>query len=239
MALPFGCSRRNHDTLRNTHLVSILSHHFSRVLKSYSSSAFSTLDTVPSSTAPESFYSSHGSQCENREGWRSPKTKNCVFHVFVFTSCLIRFTSLLSVSLTQADLLPWVGGQKEDQQGHGGQQHTRDEEVQGVKQGPSTQSHHEGHVRIGLGAAVIKDFMTTTRDLWRTGGTPPQWQIIKKTQVGIFLAFLVAIIWLMQQLRKQLWLWFMIGAINRTEKCLIQHSFASNSTFLFANELFL
>lgn len=79
------------------------------------------------------------------------------------------------MSLTQADLLPRVGGQQEDQQGHGGQQHTWDEEVQGVEQGPPAQSHDEGHVGVGLGAAVVKDFVTTTGDLWRTAGKPPQW----------------------------------------------------------------
>lgn len=42
-----------------------------------------------------------------------------------------------------------------------------------------------------------------------------------------FLAFLAGIIWLMQQLRKQL-------RLNRTEKCLIQHSFAGNSTLIYS-----
>lgn len=88
----------------------------------------------------------------------------------------IHSTSLLPVSLTQADLLPRVGGQQEDQQGHGGQQHTRNEEVQGVEQGSPTQGNYEGHVRVGLGAAVVKDFMATTGDLWRRGEKAPRWQ---------------------------------------------------------------
>lgn len=49
--------------------------------------------------------------------------------------------SLLSVTpllLTQADLLPRVCRQQEDQQCHGGEQHTGDEEIEGIKQGPSS-----------------------------------------------------------------------------------------------------
>lgn len=115
--------------------------------------------------------------------------KSRVFYLFVFTSCLIHSTSLISVSLTQTDLLPRVGGQKKDQQGHGGQQHTWDEEVQGVEQGPPTQSHHKGHVWVGLGAAVVKDFMATTGDLWRTGGNHHRGKNKKETQLGILIIF--------------------------------------------------
>lgn len=71
--------------------------------------------------------------------------------------------------LTQADLLPRVGRQQEDQKGHGGQEHTRDEEIQRIKQGPPSQSHDKGDVRVGLGTAVIEDFVTTTRNFWRRG----------------------------------------------------------------------
>lgn len=38
--------------------------------------------------------------------------------------------------LTQADLLPRVGRKQENQQGHGREEHTRDEEIEGVIQGP-------------------------------------------------------------------------------------------------------
>lgn len=68
------------------------------------------------------------------------------------------------IILTQADLLPRVGRQQEDQQGHGRQEHTRDEEIQRIKQGPPSQSHDKGDVRVGLGTAVVKDFVTTTRN---------------------------------------------------------------------------
>lgn len=47
--------------------------------------------------------------------------------------------SYLSVTqwlLTQADLLPRVCRQQEDQQSHGGEQHAGDEQIEGVKQGP-------------------------------------------------------------------------------------------------------
>lgn len=109
--------------------------------------------------------------------FRKKKKKNTeIFFPPLFVApCLIHSTLLLTVSLTQADLLPRVGWQQEDQQGHGGQQHTRYEEVQGVEQGPPAQSHDEGHVGVGLSAALVKDFVTTTGDLWRTGGKPPQW----------------------------------------------------------------
>lgn len=41
------------------------------------------------------------------------------------------------IFLTQTDFLPRVGRQQEDQQGHGGEEHTGDEEVESVEQGPS------------------------------------------------------------------------------------------------------
>lgn len=82
--------------------------------------------------------------------------------------------SLYPILLTQADLLPRVGRQQEDQQGHGGQEHTRDEEIQRIKQGPPSQSHDKGDVRVGLGTAVVKDFMATTRNFWRRGKKPLQ-----------------------------------------------------------------
>lgn len=47
--------------------------------------------------------------------------------------------SILSATqwlLTQADLLPRVCRQQEDQQSHGGEQHAGDEQIEGVKQGP-------------------------------------------------------------------------------------------------------
>lgn len=41
-----------------------------------------------------------------------------------------------STSLTQADLLPRVGREQEHHEGHGGEEHTGDEEVESVEQGP-------------------------------------------------------------------------------------------------------
>lgn len=38
--------------------------------------------------------------------------------------------------LTQADLFPWVGRQQEDQQGHRGEEHTWNQEIESIKQGP-------------------------------------------------------------------------------------------------------
>lgn len=68
--------------------------------------------------------------------------------------------------LTQADLLPAAGGQQEDQQGHGGEQHAWDKQVQGVVQGPPPQGHHEGHVRVRRHAAVVEVLVTSARHPW-------------------------------------------------------------------------
>lgn len=46
--------------------------------------------------------------------------------LIVTPSFTLLFSTLLLLLLTQADLLPRVGRQQEDQQGHGGEEHTWD-----------------------------------------------------------------------------------------------------------------
>lgn len=67
---------------------------------------------------------------------------------------------------TQRDFLPRVSGQDKDEQSHGGEQHTGDEEVQGVVEGPPADGHHEGHGRVRLLAAVVKDLVPGSRNPW-------------------------------------------------------------------------
>lgn len=61
---------------------------------------------------------------------------------FVFLLSLLHIVTprshALGLCLTQADFLPGVGRQQEDQQGHGGEEHTGDEEVESVEQGSSS-----------------------------------------------------------------------------------------------------
>ena len=60
---------------------------------------------------------------------------NLLFAIFL-SSSLLFLSKLLLLFLTEADLLPGVCGQQEGHQGHGGEEHTREEEVESVKQGP-------------------------------------------------------------------------------------------------------
>ena len=56
---------------------------------------------------------------------------------------------------TQWQLLPRVWGQSEAQHRHGGDQHTRDDQVEEVVQGSPPDLDLESDVKVGLGTAVI------------------------------------------------------------------------------------
>lgn len=55
-------------------------------------------------------------------------------HIVLYALLFLLFAFL--VFLTEADLLPGVGREQEDQQGHGGEEHTGDEKVESIEQSP-------------------------------------------------------------------------------------------------------
>ena len=61
----------------------------------------------------------------------------------------------MTQTLTQRQLLPGVRGQGEAKQRHGGDQDTRDDQVEEVVERPPPNVNSESDVHIGLGAAVI------------------------------------------------------------------------------------
>lgn len=68
--------------------------------------------------------------------------------------------------LTKGEFLPWVWGQGEPQEGHGGDQNTGDYQVEEVVEGASPDVDCEGDVNIGLRAAVIGDAVLLARHTW-------------------------------------------------------------------------
>ena len=57
--------------------------------------------------------------------------------------------------LTQRELFPRVRRESESKDGHGGDEKTRHDEVEEVVEGSPPDSHDEGDVKVGLGAAVV------------------------------------------------------------------------------------
>ncbi len=72
------------------------------------------------------------------------------------------------VFLTQWDLLPRVGRQKEDEQGQSGDQDARDEQIEAVVQSPSPHHHGEGDVRVRLLTAVVETLVLPSWNLCET-----------------------------------------------------------------------
>ena len=70
--------------------------------------------------------------------------------------------------LTQWDLFPRVGRQQEDQQGQGGDEHTGEEKVEAVVEGPPAHHYGEGHVRVGLLAALVETLVPLSGNLCHT-----------------------------------------------------------------------
>lgn len=81
-------------------------------------------------------------------------------HIYKIKTILPSSLSLL----TQRDLLSGVGREEEDEQGHGGEEHTGHQEVESVVQSAAPDGHNERHVQVRLLAAVVIHHVPITRD---------------------------------------------------------------------------
>lgn len=60
--------------------------------------------------------------------------------------------------LTQGNLLPGICRKQEHQQGKGRDEHTGDQQVEAIVEGPAAHGHCEGDIGVGLFAALIELF---------------------------------------------------------------------------------
>ena len=72
-------------------------------------------------------------------------------------------TSDLSLTITESQLLPGVRRQGEAEESHRGDQHTGEDQVEEVVEGPPPHFDGEGDVHIRLGAALVDDVVPLAR----------------------------------------------------------------------------
>lgn len=72
--------------------------------------------------------------------------------------------------LTQGDFLPRVCREQEHEEGQGRDEHTGNEKVEAIVEGPAADGDSEGHIRVRLFAALIELLTPLARDPFSSRG---------------------------------------------------------------------
>ena len=64
--------------------------------------------------------------------------------------------------LTECQLLPWVRGESEAEQGHAGDEDAGHDQIEEVVESPPPDVDSEGDVHVGLGTAVVRHTVLLT-----------------------------------------------------------------------------
>jgi len=79
---------------------------------------------------------------------------------------LSKFSRIPWPRLTQGKFLAGVRRQREAQDGHGGDQHAGNDQIEEVIERSTSDLDDEGHVQVGLRAAVVEDLVAFARNAY-------------------------------------------------------------------------